>query len=238
MRGRVYRVGHEYRDLTKRVPQDEFINWLDTDGHTIGTTGGIRAKKYIRPAMYKCMNGVPSSLVLVTTHVSQQYHNPWEDIVDYSTGRIYYWGDAKYDRARREKRHNEFMGNRALERIHDQILEQKLHEVPPILHFAKGKKGTVKFSGLCALDRLETTWYEDKGRPIKNFRCHLSILDAETIDLDWLHARASASSPADLDQSMKVAPESWLDYVSGRTKRLLLCKGPVNPVAPQSAARS
>ncbi len=214
----VYRVGHAYRDLTKRVSEDEFINWLDTDGHTVGTTGGIRPKRYIDLGMYKHVNGIPSSLFLITTRVSQQYHNPWDDIVDYSTGQILYWGDAKYDGARREKKHNEFMGNKILESIHDLILGQNLSLVPPILHFTKRNKGLIEFSGLCVLDSLETTWYEDKGRPIKNFRCHLSILDTETVDVNWLHTRASANATSNLSIN---APEVWLDYISGRTRKLI-----------------
>jgi hypothetical protein len=219
MNSRVYRVGHEYRDLTKRVPEDEFINWVDTDGHTIGTTGGIRPKRYIDPSMHNNLNKVPSSLFLITTRVSQQYHNPWDDIVDYSTGQILYWGDAKFDITRREKKHNEFMGNRILEGIHDLILRQNLALVPPILHFTKLNKGLIQFSGLCVLDRLETTWYEDKERPIKNFRCHLSILDTEVVDVNWLHFRASAKSIPILHSN---APEIWNDYTSGRTKKLIL----------------
>ncbi len=227
---RVYRVGHEYRDLTKRVSEDEFINWLDTDGHAIGTTGGIRPKRYIDPRMHKQLNGVPSSLFLITTRFSQQYHNPWEDIIDYSTGQILYWGDAKFDRNRRQKKHNEFMGNRMLERIHDLILEQNLKLVPPILHFTKRKKGQIQFSGLCALDKLETTWYEDKGRPIKNFRCHLSILDTETVDVNWLHTRASAKATSDLSIN---APEVWFDYTSGSTRKLLLWRNLVRATGDQ-----
>jgi hypothetical protein len=227
---RVYRVGHEYRDLTKRVSEDEFINWLDTDGHTIGTTGGIRPKRYIDPVMYKHVNGVPSSLFLITTRVSQQYHNPWDDIVDSSTGQILYWGDAKFDGTRREKKHNEFMGNRILESIHDLILGQNLSLVPPILHFTKLNKGLIQFSGICVLERLETTWYEDKGRPIKNFRCHLSILDTETVDVNWLHKRASAKSISDLNIN---APDIWLDYISGRIRKLILWRKLVRTTSDQ-----
>ena len=226
-----YRVGHEYRDLTKRVPEDEFINWLDTDGHTIGTTGGIRPKRFIDDNMHKTiLQKVPSSLFLVTTHVSQQYHNPWDDLVDYATGRIYYWGDAKFDPKKRRKKHDEFTGNRALERIHNLILTQKLDRVPPILHFTKKNRGMIKFSGLCVLDALETTWYEDQGNPIKNVRCHLSILDAETVSLKWLHSRARAT---DIESLNRYAPDVWLDYTTGRTRRLLLWRNLIRKTTEQ-----
>jgi hypothetical protein len=85
-----YRVGYSYRDLTKRVLEDEFINWLDTNGSTIGTTGGIRPKKYLSEKLKENFSeiSVPSTLILTTTNISQQYHNPWEDSVDYNSGQI------------------------------------------------------------------------------------------------------------------------------------------------------
>ena len=122
-----YRVGHSYRDLTKRVPEDEFINWLDTNGNTIGTTGGIRPKKFLSEALHLSLGEVdiPSSLILTTSNISQQYHNPWEDSVDYNSGNIIYWGDAKYDSENRSKKHLEFKGNKILHKIHELILLNK-----------------------------------------------------------------------------------------------------------------
>jgi hypothetical protein len=230
MNSQLYRVGHKYRDLTKRVPADEFINWLDTMGHTIGTTGGIRPKKFLDDAVSRHFAGLPSSLILVTTKVAQQYHNPWEDVVDYSTGQILYWGDAKYDDKRREKRHTDFNGNRILERIHDEVLKRDLATIPPILHFTKSSKGWIQFSGLCVLDSLETTWYEDKGRPIKNFRCHLSILDEEVVPLEWIHRRASTTAVKQLNRD---CPEIWRDYITGSTRRLLLWRKSVRSAPEQ-----
>src|SRR5437868_5181112 len=104
---RSYRVGQSYRDLTKRVDGDEFINWLDTNGSTIGTTGGIRSKKYLNEAIIRQLPrvGLPSSLILTTTNISQQFHNPWEDSVDYTSGQLIYWGDAKFDPSKRQRKH-------------------------------------------------------------------------------------------------------------------------------------
>jgi hypothetical protein len=230
MSARIYRVGQDYRDLTKRVHEDEFINWLDTEGHTIGTTGGIRPKRYLNDAIRRQLCDLPSSLILVTTKVSQQFHNPWEDVIDYSTGQILYWGDAKFDKARREKRHTDFTGNRILERIHDQALRRGLSAVPPILHFSKRKKGWVHFNGLCVIDSLETTWYEDKERPIKNFRCHLSILNIEEVPVEWLQKRASVSAINALNHN---CPSVWRDYIAGNTRKLLLWRKSVRSTGEQ-----
>lgn len=214
-----YRVGHSYRDLTKRVAADEFINWFDTEGNTIGTTGGIRPKKFLSTAMQdECGSmDIPACLILTTTDIAQQYHNPWDDSVDYNAGQIIYWGDAKFDESRREKTHVEFRGNRILRNIYDLILLQKRYLVPPILHFSRKKKGWVVFNGLCVLDRLETAWFEDKGAPIVNYRCHLSILDAEEVPLSWIHQRTTAQSIKALDVG---CPPAWRSYLNGQTNKL------------------
>ncbi|MCX6132983.1 MAG: restriction endonuclease [Ignavibacteriales bacterium] len=221
-----YRVGHSYRDLTKRVPEDEFINWLDTNGSTIGTTGGIRPKKFLSSMLLQSLGGlkVPSSLVITTTNISQQFHNPWEDVVDYNSGSIIYWGDAKFDPNDRERTHLNFSGNKILNQIHLLNLQQKRHLLPPILHFSRNQKGWVLFNGLCVLDRLETTWFEDKGRPIINFRCHLSILDIKEVPLEWLHQRALADATEKMDQN---CPIVWRQYLQGHTNKLFVWMGKI-----------
>lgn len=214
-----YRVGYSYRDLTKRVLEDEFINWLDTNGSTIGTTGGIRPKKYLSEKLKENFSeiSVPSTLILTTTNISQQYHNPWEDSVDYNSGQIIYWGDAKFDSRNKAKKHLDFKGNRIFHQIRELILLKKRNLVPPILHFSRNKKGWVRFNGLCVLDRLETAWFEDKGTPIINFRCHLSILDLEEVPLAWIHQRATAEILEDIDS---LCPPVWRSYLKGQTKKL------------------
>ena len=54
--------------------------------------------------------------------------------------------------------------------------------MPPILHFSRREKSVIRFNGLCVLDRLELTWYEHHGRPVRNYRAHLTILDEEFVD--------------------------------------------------------
>lgn len=215
-----YRIGHQYRDTTRRIPEDEFINWLDTEGITIGTTGGIRSKRFNNLAIGPSESPLPAVLVLVTRQFSHQYHNPWEDLVDYSTGQIFYWGDAKFNKDR-SKKHNHFRGNKILESMYDRILEQNLRKLPPILHFVKDKKGYVKFSGLCAMEKLDITWYEDRGNPIKNFRARLAILDIEEVELSWLNSRALSEEVECIDEN---APKVWKDYITGNTRKLQIWK--------------
>lgn len=225
----VYRVGYSYRDLTstKIGSGDEFLKWFSQPGaeagvlNTIGSTGGIRPKKFINKALQlpEGFEGIPSALILTTTNISQQFHNPWEDLVDYGTGQIIYWGDAKYDEKTRSKKHREFKGNKALLLINELLLAQERTFVPPILHFSRNKRGYVQFSGLCVLERIETSWFEDKGRPITNLRCVLSILDIEECPISWLHSRALAGKPSEIDNQ---CPKVWRDYLRGTTKKLFV----------------
>src|SRR5215203_2180387 len=75
------------------------------------------------------------------------------------------------------------------------VLDSQMAVVPPILHFSKKATGTLRFNGLCILDRLELTWFEDQGRPVRNYRAHLTILDEEFVDVTWLHSRVTATDP-------------------------------------------
>lgn len=229
-----YRIGHQYRDAGKIGAGDEFMDWLNTEvansakGVGIGNAGGIRTKRYASKALQKNLGNLPAALILTTTQFSQKHHNPWEDIVDYTTGRISYWGDAKFKE--RTKMHNDFKGNRVLEKIHDAVLLKKHDTIPPILHFTRTKKGYVQFSGLCVLEKLEITWYEDKGSPIKNFRAHLAILDIEEVPLNWIHSRTSTEGSKTKDL---LAPKVWTDYLKGNTRKLFLWRKLIRSTAEQ-----
>ena len=77
----VYRVGYNYRDLTstKAGSGDEFLKWLSQADsavggpNTIGSTGGIRPKKFINKGLQipEGFEGLPSSLILTTTTMEQ-----------------------------------------------------------------------------------------------------------------------------------------------------------------------
>jgi hypothetical protein len=86
------------------------------------------------------------------------------------------------------------------------------------------------FSGLCALDSVELTWFEDRGRPIRNYRYRLSILDEEFVGVDWLKSRVVSTSKLAL---MDGAPEAWADYTRGRTRRRQLWKTHVRSTESQ-----
>ncbi|MEC0346373.1 restriction endonuclease [Peribacillus frigoritolerans] len=223
-----YRIGHEYVDKgATRNTEDQFLRWINLKNSGMKNMSGIRPLKYIT-RFFKA----PAYLVLVTSNTSSGERNPWDDIVDFSAGNILYWGDAKFNT---EKKYNDFEGNQVLEVINHLILEGKFEHVPPILHFSKPKKGVVHFNGLCIMEKIELTWFIDKetGKPIKNYRCHLSILDNEEVDVSWLHNRARATSLDQIKSIDEMAPITWKEYKKGKINKLQVWKHKIKSTSEQ-----
>jgi Restriction endonuclease AspBHI N-terminal/Restriction endonuclease len=208
---RRYRLGHDYRDTgAVNNPADQFLGWINLPGSGMRNMGGIRALRFVDVS-----EAAPAAIVLVTDERSAgSASNPWDDLVDIPHGRIVYWGDAKFDPKRTV---DDFPGNRALRDAFNHVLDSQVPTVPPILHFSKRITGMLRFNGLCVLDRLELTWFEDHGRPVRNYRAHLTILDEEFVDVTWLHSRMTASSKGQLGG---VGPRAWRRYQDGVIDRL------------------
>jgi hypothetical protein len=223
--GNHYRVAHIYTDKgNPHLIGDEFSGWLAVNGRTIGMTGGIRPRSYLHTIGTR----LPAYLVPVTAHIAGDYPNPWHDVIDDRAGTIRYWGDAKH--SDREKFCDAFPGNRCLKAIYDELLVGDRCLLPPILHFSRPSTGQLLFNGLCALETMDLTWFEDRGRPIRNYRYGLSILDNEFVSVDWLKSRVIAMSKQTL---MNGAPDVWGDYVRGRTRRRQLWKANVRSTVAQ-----
>jgi Restriction endonuclease AspBHI N-terminal/Restriction endonuclease len=219
-----YRLGHTYRDTgSSNNPQDELLRWINIPGSGIRNMGGIRPLRFT-----KLLHSVPAYLLLVTDARSTgSAWNPWEDLVELSAGRILYWGDAKFG----NKTVDEFIGNRALRSAWEQVLDNNRTLVPPILHFTKVKTGEILFNGLNVLDHLELTWFEDQlGHPVRNYRAHLTILDEEFIDVDWLHRRATAT---DVQELLRDGPAAWRRYQAGSVDRLQIWAPAIRTQAAQ-----
>jgi hypothetical protein len=223
--GKKYRVAHAYVDKgNPHLEGDEFSGWLAIDGRTIGMTGGIRPRAYVNPIG----TVLPAYMVLVTAHIAGDYSNPWHDVIDDRAGMIRYWGDAKY--SDREKSCDAFAGNRCLKAIYDELLVGDRTILPPILHFSRPSTGQLVFNGLCVLETVELSWFEDHGRPIRNYRYSLSILDDEFVSVDWLRSRVVSMSKQCL---LEGSPASWNDYIRGRTRRRQLWKARVRSTESQ-----
>ena len=186
--------------------------------------GGIRALKFTQVVV----GPLPAYIVLVTDMRSRgSAANPVEDLVDLPHGRILYWGDAKFDSKRTI---DDFPGNRALRAAYDQVLDQRLAIVPPILHFSKLETGFLRFNGLCVIDRLDLTWFEDHGRPVRNYRLQLTVLYEEFVDVEWLRWRTSIH---DIGELLGKGPKAWRRYQDGLIDRLQIWSRSVRSVADQ-----
>lgn len=213
-----WRVGHQYRDKAGvKFEDDELLRWLNTSAGSIANSGGIRFKDTISggPVDPETDRAVPALFVLITRDMSAQHHNPWDDVVDEVSGNIYYWGDAKF--SAREKLFNQFPGNARIEATNNLRLAGHLDEMPPILHFSKQRSGWLTFNGLCALSDVRHAWFEDEGKPIKNLRILLSILDTETVSAEWLRQRVIADDVRKADRNL--APEVWRKAMKGKIER-------------------
>lgn len=212
-----YIINHKYKDTgSSKKDNDQFLKWLNIDGSGMLNSPGIRPLKFVNKD-----NGInlPAYLVLVTHEKKREgSYNPWDDMVDFSTGKIYYWGDSKNDPKRR---YEDFQGNKCLKEIYENTLDRKYDIIPPILHFSKPEKGSVVFNGICVIDKLELTWFEDADTPVKNYRCILTILDSEEVEISWLHERANCKDRTLLNNN---APKVWKDYINGKVNKLNIWK--------------
>lgn len=211
MNEREFEVGGDYRNTGQpKNRTDQFMRWINIPGSGMGNSAGIRPLNFVtKPAP----TSLHAAIVLVTRGVPGPSHNPWDDSIDTATGRITYWGDAK---AHPDKRLDDFRGNKALRAVHDAILEGRYSELPPILHFSNDTSGYVRFNGLCVVEGLDLASMEDQGVPVRNYRCRLSILDAERVSAKWLSARRSRHA---LEQSDTLAPSAWREYTKRKAGR-------------------
>lgn len=202
--GHFFEVGKEYRDTRtpSESPEDQFLRWINIPGSGMKNSGGIR---WLRTKSSKRKNS--DGIVLVSSHLKTDTHNPWDDIVDFHLGTIRYWGDAKFHE---KKRIDDFQGNKNLRRAID---ESSRTRRPFILHFSKVRSGWMRFNGLCILNSLDLGWFQDEGRPVQNYRATLSILDCERISVDWLTKWRTEEK---LDTRLEGAPKAWCDYIRGK----------------------
>ena len=128
-----------------------------------------------------------------------------------------------------------FRGNRCIKSIYDHLLVGDRTMLSAYSSFLHGPQlASLVFNGLCALETADLTWFEDRGRPIRNYRYSLSILDEEFVNVDWLRSRVVATSKSEL---MEGAPESWADYIRGRTRRRQLWRTHVRRTEAQQPRR-
>lgn len=212
---KIYRVGMRYNDTCSYKNGDQFMKWFNE-----GISTGIDNNSGMRALNYEDANPknpiLPACMILVTHEVKRE-GNPWNDNIDYSTGKIHYWGDAKLRDSKPRMTYLDSKGNKRTDQIWKAIQTDSLDNVPPFLHFTKPEPGVVVFSGLCVLSKLHETWFQDKGIPVKNLLLELDILDCEFVDVEWIQSRVR--SGIDFIDDSK-APSAWLEYCRGNVKSI------------------
>ena len=203
-----YTVGKKYRDKgSPNKEGDQFLRWINLPGSGMKNMGGVRWLKS-KSKHRKNSDGI----VLISSHLKTDSHNPWDDVVDHHLGLIRYWGDAKFDE---NKRIDDWIGNKNLRNAIDESNRQ-LH--PFILHFTKHEKGWMTFNGLCVMKSLDLAWFQDKGRPVQNYRATLSILDCNHISTDWLTNWRTKDT---IEERLEKAPQAWIDYIDGKQVKIM-----------------
>ncbi len=217
MSAEFWQVGHEYRDKAGvKFADDELLRWLNTSAGSIRNTGGIRFKDSVTTRLKDPETGrtIPAYFVCITRNMSAQHHNPWNDAIDEINGNVLYWGDAKF--SSRDQLFSQFPGNARMEAANNLRLAGRLEDLPPVLHFSKRRTGYLTFNGLCTLSDVRHAWFEDRGKPIKNLRILLSLLDTDTVHAEWLRERVVSDTH---EADCRLAPDVWLKAKIGKLER-------------------
>jgi hypothetical protein len=209
-----YVVNQTYRSSSDSN-KDQFQKWLNGPVDTgIRNSGGIRA--IANPDTKE-----REFLVFVSDSGPTQTQNPWEDIINMEEGIARYWGDAK---ARHSPNPEAARGNGWVKEDYCQTYARgNRSEAPPVLLFEKPKSGYVTFRGICIITGMSIERHKDEGETVVNYLFELAILDADSIELEWVHRKARTG--VDIG-----GPEAWRKWVTdGRIRHYSVYKDNIRP---------
>jgi len=196
-----YVVGAEYRN-SRDLETNEFLRWLNgpLDG---GVNFGRGIAQLKQPGTDEC-----EFLVFYSSDGGSQSPDPWEDIINLEDGIVHYWGDSKAgdgpDPSQRD-------GNQLVKQQYcETYAKNNREDAPPVLLFVKEESGWVTFNGLCIISGLEIGRHNHDGETVVNYRISLDILDADAVDLEWIHRKARTG--VDIG-----GPEAWDHWVETGT---------------------
>lgn len=201
--GEQYVVGREYRN-SRSMETNQYHKWLNA-----ALDGGINPQmgigKLENPSTEEC-----EFLVFYSSTGQSQRQDPWDDIINMEDGIAYFWGDSKsgdgpdpLSRPGNKWVKNEYCRNYA---------RNRRSEAAPVLLFEKERSGYVTFRGVCIISGLEIERHKDGGDTVVNYRIELDILDADTVDLEWIHRKSRTGTDSG-------GPESWNHWVETGTVR-------------------
>jgi len=213
-----YVVSETYRSSTDPAT-DQFQGWLNgpTDAG-IANSGGIRA--LAQPG-----GGPREFLVFISDSGPSQSQNPWEDTINPEEGTARYWGDA---RPRDNPDPDNALGNSWVKADYTRTYaQQNRTEAPPVLLFEKPASGQVTFRGVCIITDLQIARHKDDGETVVNYRFDLAILDADAVDLAWIHRKTRTGVDAG-------GPDAWREWVAdGRIRRYSIYKDDIRSKSAQ-----
>lgn len=216
---RLLRIGDVYRyssSFDKNVPViDEIPNFI----YVTNTEGKnkVLMESGISPIGSKGV--LPAILISSSTHKHGSKESPWQDRFDTDRGYARYFGDNKSD-----KDPSEAPGNKSLLEqfsLHNSGLRNERLKAAPILLFRSVSigsriKGNRLFEGLALIKSAEriTQFQPDIGY-FTNYVFEFIVLNLskenDTFDWSWISARRETN--VDLEKSLKLAPESWSNWI-------------------------
>ncbi|WP_436934089.1 restriction endonuclease [Halovenus marina] len=199
--GDQYIVGKEYRNSTA-IETNQYHKWLNGP-----LDGGINPQRGIGK-LENQVSGEREFLVFYSSDGQSKRHDPWDDIINMEDGVAYFWGDSKagdgpdpLERSGNAWVKEEYCMNYA---------QNRRSEAAPVLLFQKERPGYVTFRGLCLISGLNIRRHKDGDDTVVNYRISLDILDADSIDLEWIHRKSRTG----IDSG---GPEAWNHWVDTGT---------------------
>ncbi|WP_324666151.1 restriction endonuclease [Haloarcula sediminis] len=201
--GDQYVVDEEYRNSTA-LETNQYHKWLNgpLDG---GINPQMGIGKLANPDTGQC-----EFLVFYSSDSQSQRRDPWDDIINMEDGIAYFWGDSKagdgpdpLERAGNTWVKNEYCRTYA---------QNRRSEAPPVLLFQKEHTGYVTFKGVCLISSVNIERHKDGADTVVNYRIELDILDADVVDLEWIHRKARTG----VDTG---GPKAWNHWVDTGTVR-------------------
>lgn len=207
--GKRYVMNETYRSSTDKN-KDEFQSRINEP-----IDGGIRNSGGIR-CITNQETGEREFLVFVSKTGKSRTQHPWEDIINMEEGIAHYWGDAK---ARHAPDPDKPTGNGWVKEDYCRTYARgDRSNAPPVLLFESTETGYVTFRGVCVITNMSIERHKDEGETVVNYLFRLAILDADVVELDWIHRKA-------LTGEDRGGPEAWRKWVrEGRISRYSVWK--------------
>jgi hypothetical protein len=163
-------------------------------------------------------SGQGAAKKLVVLYTTGENKN-WPDYLDTASGRFLYYGDNQ--RPGSELHDTPLKGNRLLRNAFEAIhaIPPRRNEVPPFFVFHREPDAcgiyTVRFKGLAvpgerglpATEDLVAVWKTTGGERFQNYRAVFTILDAATIEREWINSLLAGRPDASR------APKAWTKWV-------------------------